>query len=108
MRYQLQYSPSGSSHVHHPTGNNDPSSAGTSHLTPNRYNEWSQTSEEAIQAGDALYDDDEPPPSFHDVLLAPVVGSKSEISLASSVGHFFLFFIFYSICFSNAMFLFRS
>ena len=25
------------------TGNNNPSSAGTSHLTPNRYNEWSQT-----------------------------------------------------------------
>ena len=92
-RYQLQDPPSGSSssRVHHPTGNNNnPSSAGTSsHLTPNRYNEWSQTSEDAARAGDALYGD-EPPPSFHDALLAPVVGSRSEISLASSVGHFFL------------------
>ena len=93
-RYQLQDPPSGSSssHVHHPTGSNhnNPSSAGTSsHLTPNRYNEWSQTSEDAAQAGDALYGD-EPPPSFHDALLAPVVGSRSEISLASSVGHFLI------------------
>ena len=52
-----------------------------------RYNEWSQTSEDAAQADDALYGD-EPPPSFHDALLAPVVGSRSEISLAGSVGHF--------------------
>ena len=49
-RYQLQDPPSGSSLVHHPTvnANSNPSSAGTSHLTPNRYNEWSQTSEDAI------------------------------------------------------------
>ena len=95
-RYQLQDPPSGSSssRVHHPTGSNhnNPSSAGTSsHLTPNRYNEWSQTSEDAARVGDALYGD-EPPPSFHDALLAPVVasGSRSEISLASSVGHFLI------------------
>ena len=52
-----------------------------------RYNEWSQTFEDAAQADDALYGD-EPPPSFHDALLAPVVGSRSEISLAGSVGQF--------------------
>ena len=87
-RYQLQDPPpsSGSSSSRHPTSNN-PSSAGTSHLTPNRYNGWSQPSEDAT--GDALYGD-EPPPSFHDALLAPVVGSRSEISLASSVGHFLI------------------
>ena len=85
-RYQLQASPSSRASGCHPTGNNS-SSAGTSHLTPNRYNEWSQPSEDAT--GDALYGD-EPPPSFHDALLAPVVGPRSEISLASSVGRFLI------------------
>ena len=82
-RYQLQ-DPPPSSHGHHPTGNNS-SSAGTPHLTPNRYNEWSQPYEDAT--ADALYGD-ESPPSFHDALLAPVIGSRSDISLASRVGHF--------------------
>ena len=86
-RYQLQDPPPSSrASGCHPAGNNL-SSAGTSHLTPNRYNEWSQPSEDAT--GDALYGD-EPPPSFHDALLAPVVGPRSEISLASSVGRFLI------------------
>ena len=80
-RYQLQDLPP-SSHGRHPTGSNS-SSAGTPHLTPNRYNEWSQPYEDAT--GDALYGDE--PPSFHDALLAPVVGSRSE---GSGVGHFLI------------------
>ena len=84
-RYQLQ-DPPPSSHGRHPTGNNS-SSAGTPHLTPNRYNEWSQPYEDAT--ADALYGD-ESPPSFHDASLAPAVGSRSEISLGSGVGHFLI------------------
>ena len=86
-RYHSQdQDPPPSSHGHHPIGD-DPSLTGTSHLTPNRFNEWSQPSQDS--SGDALYGD-EPPPSFHDALLAPVVvGSRSEISLPSTtVNHF--------------------
>jgi hypothetical protein len=74
-----------SSRGRHPIGD-DPSLTGTSQSTPNRFNEWSQSSEDS--SGDAIYGD-EPPPSFHDALLAPVVGSRSEISLPSTtVNHF--------------------
>ena len=61
--------------------------ARTPHLTPNRYNQWSQLYEDAT--ADVLYGD-EPPPSFHVALLAPVIGSRSDISLASSVGLFLI------------------
>ena len=85
-RYRSQDPPS--SGGRRPIGD-DPSSAATSHLTSttssNRFNEWSQSSEDS--SGHALYGDD-PPPSFHDALLAPVVGSRSEISLSSTVGQF--------------------
>ena len=84
-RYHPQDPPSSGGRL--PSGD-DPSLAGTSHSTIDRFNEWSQSSEHRHSSGDALYSD-EPPPSFHDALLAPVVGSRSELSLASTTaGHF--------------------
>jgi hypothetical protein len=78
--YHLQDPPSTSGR--HPIGDASGSSlTGTSHLThTNRFNEWSQSSEDS-RAG-ALYGDD-PPPSFHDALMSPVVGSRREIRLVS-------------------------
>ena len=62
----------------------DSSMAGTSHLTTNRHNGSS-----GGPRGDAVYND--PPPSFDDALRAhtyvPVVGSRSEASLANIAGH---------------------
>ena len=76
----------------HHVGDDSPMSE-PSHLTPNRFNGWSQSSERSPRdsCGDALYSDD-PPPSFNDALLArkyvPVVGSRSEGRLANTAGHF--------------------
>ena len=72
-RYHLQDPPS--------SGGRPIGIVGTSHLTHNRFNEWSQSSEDSSR--DAFYGDD-PPPSFNDALLAPVLGSRSEISHAST------------------------
>ena len=85
------HDPPPSSVGRHHIGDDSPV-GGTSHLTPNRFNGWSQPSEGSPMnsCGDAVYSDD-PPPSFHDALLArtyvPDVGSRSEGLLASTAGN---------------------
>lgn len=70
------------------------SMAGTPYSTPSsRFNGWSQPSEDhsnhqPMDSGDDAMFYNDPPPSFDDALLddVPVGGSRSEVSLANTIG----------------------